>query len=234
MPRPTAPALIALCATLPACVTASEGYSPPLQDSDTAGPLPCIEGDHAGLPAPWSADRGNNYRVVPVPLAAGGEGVVLVTWPPEGNTLWPEGAPVMVVSPPSHKVDETWEQHPQSWTRPSWGAVEVIAVWPGWTVQGTTAPGAGEGGGPAAAAVYDAALRFALGGPSSEGRPLADYAEVPVCNDTIALMSLFSGGAPLVQAVATGGADLAPRVAGVSLFEPPSLPELAVAESGAI
>lgn len=234
MPRPTAPALIALCATLPACAAASEDSSPPPQDSDTAGHLPCAEGDHAGLPVPWSADRGNNYRVVPVPLAAGGEGVVLATWPPEGNTLWADGAPVMVVSPPSHKVDETWEQHPQSWTRPSWGAVEVIAVWPGWTVQGTTAPGAGEGGGPAAAAAFDAALRFALGGPSSEGRPLADYAEVPVCNDTVALMSLSSGGAPLVQAVATAGAEHAARVAGISLFEPPSLPELAVAESGAI
>ncbi len=236
MPRSAAFALTALCTTLPACVVDSHDESPPAppQDSDTAGPLPCSEGDHAGLPAPWSADRGNNYRVVPVPLTAGGEGVVLVTWPPEGNTLWAEGAPVMVVSPPSHKVDETWVQHPQSWTRPAWGAVEVIAVWPGWTVQGTTAPGAGEGGGPAAAAAYDAALRFALGGPSSEGRPLADYAEVPVCNDTIALMSLSSGGAPLLQAVATGGADLAHRVAGISLFEPPSLPELAVAESGAI
>lgn len=200
----------------------------------TAESPTCSEGSHEGLGSYWLADRGNAYRVVPVPLAAGGEGVVLVTWPPGGETLWEEGAAVLVIAPPSHKVDETWVEHPQSWARPSWGVVEVTALWPGWEVQGTATPGPGEGGGPAAASVYDAAVRFALGGLSTEGRPLSDYAEVPVCIDQVAMMSLSSGGAPLLQALAASGAEFAPRVAGVSLFEPPSLPELAVAESGAI
>lgn len=220
---------------LAACVP-ENGDAPARRDLDSAieAKAPCVEGKHDNLPEPWSSDRGNSYRVVEVPLDEGGAGLVLVTFPPEGQALWSDGAGVVVVSPPSHKPDETWQEHPQSWSRASWGIVEVIALWPGWTVQGLTSPGTAEGGGEASAAVFRAALNFAVGGLSSEGRPLEDYAEVPVCNQQVSLFSLSSGGAPLLQAVAEGASVYADRIAGVSLFEPPSIPELVVAESGAI
>lgn len=201
---------------------------------DSAAIALCPAGTPAGLGEPYSSDRGNLYRVVSVPVARGGEGIVLVTWPPAGNTFWADGAAVMVVAGPSHTVDQDWAAHPQSWARPSWGVVEVIAVWPGWRVQDTRAPGAAEGGGPAAAELLSAAVRFATGGLSTEGRPLQDYAPVPICNEQVALLGTSSGGSPLFQAMAATGAEFADHLAGISLFEPPSLPELATVESGAI
>jgi hypothetical protein len=217
------------------CEAAREDDSgTPPETGDSSPPPSCRVGDPEGLDDAFLSDRGNAYRAVEVPLAGGGTGFVMVTFPPEGQTLWADGAGVIVVSPPAQRVDPTWETHPQSWPRPSWGVVEVVAIWPGWTVQGHATPGVGEGGGAEAAAVYEAALAFAVGGPSVEGRPIEDYAEVPVCAERIALLSTSSGGAPLLSAIGSSGAALADRIAGVAVFEPPSLPELAVYECGAI
>lgn len=214
-----------------ACATAPEDSSGAPDPS--VARIDCTAADPVDAPEPAVSDAGTNVRVVPLTTAAGEAADVLISWSPHATRAWKEGAPVVIAAQPAHKVDRTWNLHPGMYYGPDVGVVELQPVWPGWTVMSVTS-GTFDAGGEGSQAVLDAVLAFAAGGLDADGHTLEQYVNVPVCHGAVALLSLSSGGMPTMAGLASFGSTYADSLVGLTLYEPPSLPEFVIEEAGAI
>lgn len=156
------------------------------------------------------------------------DGAVALIFGPVGPWAWDAGLPVVVVAPGAFLAAEEVEPHG---TLPTTvGAVEVRVLYPGQRVEGASAGGALDAGGPASANAVAAAARFAAGTARSlDGLSLADAVGHPICGHPVLLAS-SSGLAPAVAALSETEA----LVKGLVAYESPTLPAFAALEYGAV
>lgn len=227
---------VSVAAALGACrPVADKGGAPDRADSgEPAGCVAPEAVDPALLPATFENAQGSRFRVLKVESEAFDSLGAVVFLPDEGASLWPEGAPVVVVAPPALNVNLRWGDNPTSYLDPSAGIIEVQPVFPGWTVQGVETTGPADGAGPRAALALAEVARFARGGRSTEkGWSITALLEGEACLDRLGVLSVSSGALALSGAL-LDSETLLEDAAVVGLYEPPSLPAFVTSEGGAI
>lgn len=203
--------------------------------SDTAGGLvrTCtdLHGSVGGLSQATEAVDGLDMRVVQVATDAFDALYVTIFFPEDGSAAWTAGAPVVVAVPPSFDVSATWDTSPRFYFRPELGVVEVQPVLPGWSALGHATSGEPDGGGTRSALAVRETIRFAAGEITTvEGWSLGQLVAQPTCGPPV-LMGTSSGSVTAVRAVADHPA-LAEQLAGLAVFEPASLPQFLLVDTG--
>lgn len=175
---------------------------------------------------------GLRYRVIRIPGGLFEALYAVVLFPADGTTAWEDGAPVVVVAPPGLSVDSGVEEAPKPVFDARYGVVEVQPIYPGWTVAGYSTSGGSDDGGMQTASALSETIRMASGDAILDrGLTLSQIAEMPVCNDRVALLAYGTGGGVAMEALAPN-APLASVLAGFGSFEAPTLPQLVAGDAG--
>lgn len=204
------------------------------EDTDPAFPDRGCHDDGAGSGLGAAERLGDlSYRVVRIP-GLFEELYAVVFFPADGRTAYDNGAPVVVVAPPGLSVDSALEETPRPYLDARFGVIEIQPVYPGWTVAGHTTKGGLDDGGTVTGSTVSQAMRFATGQVKLDGGyTLSQVTGVAVCDARVGLLGVGSGGFIAMSAIAPDRAN-GDVLAGVALFEAPSVPQMVTGDLGAV
>ena len=190
------------------------------------------DGEGRGLPEEVALGDGM-YRVVRIPGLFEALYAV-VFYPADDAVAYDDGAPVVVVVPPGLDVDPSLEDTPRPYIDPAYGVVEIQPIYPGWIVAGASTGGEVDDGGLWTASTVSEVIRFASGQLSLDGGlTISNIAERPVCNGRVGLLGVGTGGFVAMAGVAPD-ARTADHLAGIALFEAPSVPQIIAGDMGTV
>lgn len=192
------------------------------------------DGEGSGL-GPEGEIGDLRWRTVRIPGGLFDELYAVVLYPADTSAMaWTDGAPVVVVAPPSLDLDPSVEEAPSPVFDAKFGVIEIQPVWPGWTVGGETTSGDRDDGGIVDASALSETIRFAAGIVSLDrGTTIGQVAERPVCNARVAVLGVGFGGVTIMEALAPD-AGVHDWISGVGLFEVPTLPQLITGDVGTV
>jgi hypothetical protein len=231
----TASASLALGAS---CREPSDSAALDDTDRDPLVVLDCTDGSSTqpeDLPALYTNQRGQPFRVASIDSEHFDELYAVVSVPSEPITLYDEGAPVVISTPPCQYVNLKWEENPQFYIPEEYGVIEVLPVLPGWSVQGHQTAGSHDYGGlDSARAIAEVIAWVTSGEPCASGHTLSQISSMSVCHAPAVLLASSSGGAPAMIALDEHADALRGRLIGLAAYENPSNAQFTTADAGAI